>query len=178
MIAAQCKDPFGRLIAVGIVSLLFAQMAINCGMTIGVMPITGMTLPFVSYGGSSLITAWLMLGLLVNIAMRRPQYLARESFDFSEQALDQLGVRLLRLEMVDQALGFLELNRSLHEDSWNAHDRLGDAHAAHGDRASALECYRAASRRSPQRQQLLDKIKKMEVEDTPLRGDPHRTDTS
>ncbi|MCP3903653.1 MAG: FtsW/RodA/SpoVE family cell cycle protein [Planctomycetes bacterium] len=80
--AAQCKDPFGRLLAVGLVATIFAQMVINTGMTIGVMPITGITLPFVSYGGSSLVSAWLMTGLLLNVGMRRPLYLAKESFEF------------------------------------------------------------------------------------------------
>ncbi len=82
VIAAQCKDPFGRLVPVGLVTVFFSQMAINTGMTIGVMPITGMTLPFVSAGGSSLVSAWIMIGLLVNIAMRRQRYRAREAFDF------------------------------------------------------------------------------------------------
>ncbi len=82
LIAAQCKDPFGRLVPVGIVAILFAQMTINTGMTIGVMPITGMTLPFVSYGGSSLVSGWIMVGLLLNIAMRRARYLAPEAFEF------------------------------------------------------------------------------------------------
>ncbi len=82
LIAAQCKDPFGRLVSVGLVAVLFSQMAINTGMTIGIMPITGMTLPFVSAGGSSLVSAWIMVGLLVNIAMRRQRYLAKEAFDF------------------------------------------------------------------------------------------------
>ncbi|MHC4414638.1 MAG: FtsW/RodA/SpoVE family cell cycle protein [Planctomycetota bacterium] len=82
MIAAQCKDPYGRLVPVGIVAVIFSQMTINTGMTIGVMPITGMTLPFVSYGGSSLVAAWIMVGLLLSIAMRRARYLAREAFDF------------------------------------------------------------------------------------------------
>ena len=84
--AAQCKDPFGRLVAVGIVAVLFSQMTINVGMTIGLLPITGMTLPFVSYGGSSLITAWIMIGLLLNIALRRPHFLARESFEFADES--------------------------------------------------------------------------------------------
>jgi cell division protein FtsW (lipid II flippase) len=83
--AGQCKDPFGRLVAVGIVAILFAQMTINTGMTLGLMPITGMTLPFVSYGGSSLVSGWIMVGLLLNIALRRPRYLARESFEFDEE---------------------------------------------------------------------------------------------
>ena len=82
IIAGQCKDPYGRLVCVGLVAVLFSQMAINTGMTIGIMPITGMTLPFVSAGGSSLVSAWIMVGLLLNIAMRRQRYLAREAFNF------------------------------------------------------------------------------------------------
>ena len=82
VIAAQCKDPFGRLVPVGLVAMFFSQMAINTGMSIGLMPITGMTLPFVSAGGSSLVSAWIMVGLLLNIAMRRQRYLAREAFNF------------------------------------------------------------------------------------------------
>jgi rod shape determining protein RodA len=89
MIASQCKDPFGRLVAVGIVAVLLAQMTINTGMTIGLLPITGMTLPFVSYGGSSLVTCWVMIGLLLNIAMRRPRYLARHSFEFDAPRNDK-----------------------------------------------------------------------------------------
>jgi cell division protein FtsW (lipid II flippase) len=85
-IAAQGKDPFGRLVPVGITAAIFAQMTINTGMVIGVMPITGMTLPFVSYGGSSLVSAWIMVGLLLNIAMRRQRYLAREAFEFGDEA--------------------------------------------------------------------------------------------
>lgn len=84
--AGQSKDPFGRLVAVGVVAMIISQMTINTGMTIGVLPITGLTLPFISYGGSSLVVAWLMVGLLLNIALRRPQYLARKSFEFDERA--------------------------------------------------------------------------------------------
>ena len=65
-------------------------MTVNTGMTIGLMPITGMTLPFVSYGGSSVVTAWIMVGLLLNIGMRRPRYLAREAFDFDETDDEQI----------------------------------------------------------------------------------------
>jgi cell division protein FtsW (lipid II flippase) len=85
LIAAQSRDPFGRLVPVGIVAVLFSQVAINTGMTIGLAPITGMTLPFVSYGGSSLVSAWVMVGLLLNIAMRRARYLAPEAFDFDSE---------------------------------------------------------------------------------------------
>ncbi len=85
LVAAQCKDPFGRLVPVGIVAVLFSQMTINSGMTIGLLPITGMTLPFVSYGGSSLVSAWIMIGLLLNIAVRRRRYLAPEAFEFDDE---------------------------------------------------------------------------------------------
>jgi cell division protein FtsW (lipid II flippase) len=84
--AGLTKDPFARLVAVGIVAALFAQMTINTGMNIGLLPITGMTLPFVSYGGSSMVTAWMMVGLLLSIAMRRSQYMARQSFEFDDEA--------------------------------------------------------------------------------------------
>lgn len=80
--AGLCKDPFGRLVAVGIVAALFAQMCINTGMTVGLLPITGLPLPFVSYGGSSMVATWLMVGLLFNIALRRSKHLARQSFEF------------------------------------------------------------------------------------------------
>lgn len=82
LVAGASKDPFGRLVAVGLVTLIFAQMVINTGMTIGLLPITGMTLPFVSSGGTSLVTGWLMVGLLLNIGLRRAPYMTREAFDF------------------------------------------------------------------------------------------------
>lgn len=80
--AGLCRDPFGRLVCVGFVAIVFAQMTINIGMTIGLLPITGMTLPFVSYGGSSLVAVWMMTGILFNIGLRRPRFLERESFEF------------------------------------------------------------------------------------------------
>jgi rod shape determining protein RodA len=70
-IAALAGDPFGALIATGVVSMLVFQTFINVGMTIGIMPITGIPLPFVSYGGSSLIANFLAIGLLENVHMRR-----------------------------------------------------------------------------------------------------------
>jgi len=82
--AAGTREPFGRLVAVGIVVLLAAQLIINAGMTVGLMPITGMTLPFVSYGGSSLVSSFVALGLLLNIAMRKPMIMYDEPFEFSD----------------------------------------------------------------------------------------------
>lgn len=83
-IAATTNDPFGRLLAGGVVGLLAAQLFINVGMTMGLMPITGMTLPLVSYGGSSLLVNCFALGLLVNVAQRRPILLSRRPFEHKE----------------------------------------------------------------------------------------------
>ena len=77
LVAAFARDLFGRLLATGLVTLLLAQMAINTGMTIGLLPITGMTLPFVSAGGASLVTAWMIIGLVLNVGLRRPRRMER-----------------------------------------------------------------------------------------------------
>jgi rod shape determining protein RodA len=70
-IAAGAKDVFGTLVAGGIAGMLTLQVFVNVGMTIGIMPVTGLPLPFVSYGGTSLIVWFTMIGLLLNIHMRR-----------------------------------------------------------------------------------------------------------
>jgi len=70
-IAALARDRFGALIACGIVAMFVFQTFINIGMDIGIMPITGIPLPFVSYGGSSLISSFIAIGLLESIHMRR-----------------------------------------------------------------------------------------------------------
>jgi rod shape determining protein RodA len=70
-IAMLSKDKFGTYLAAGIASMFAIQMFVNIGMTIGIMPITGIPLPFVSYGGSSLIANYIAVGLLLNIHMRR-----------------------------------------------------------------------------------------------------------
>ncbi len=70
-IALLSKDPFGTFIATGVATMLAIQVFVNIGMTIGIMPITGIPLPFVSYGGSSLLTNCAAVGLLLNVHMRR-----------------------------------------------------------------------------------------------------------
>ena len=70
-IAMMSKDLFGTLLAAGVVAMIAFQMFVNIGMTIGVSPITGIPLPFVSYGGSSLITTYAATGILLNVHMRR-----------------------------------------------------------------------------------------------------------
>jgi cell division protein FtsW (lipid II flippase) len=89
LVAAQCREAFSRLVAVGATTLLLAQMVVNTGMTIGVMPITGMTLPFVSAGGSSLVAVWLLVGMILNVGLRPPSRLWRESFEFGPE--DDVG---------------------------------------------------------------------------------------
>jgi len=84
MIAAGTHEPFGRLIAVGIVALIAAQLVINTGMTVGLMPITGLTLPLVSYGGSSVVTVCIALGMLMNVALRPGYEVAGEPFRYAE----------------------------------------------------------------------------------------------
>lgn len=81
--AAMSRDPFGRLVVVGAVSLVATQATINIGMTVGLLPITGMTLPFVSYGGSSLVASWLLVGLVLAVGLQRPRSLERPSFEFA-----------------------------------------------------------------------------------------------
>jgi rod shape determining protein RodA len=65
------KDPFGTYVAAGLASMFAIQMFVNVGMVIGIMPITGIPLPFVSYGGSSMIANFMGIGMLLNIHMRR-----------------------------------------------------------------------------------------------------------
>ncbi|MFP4497187.1 MAG: rod shape-determining protein RodA [Vulcanimicrobiota bacterium] len=73
-IASNAKDSQGTLIAVGIAAMFFFQIFINIGMTIGIMPVTGIPLPFLSYGGSSLITNMIAIGLLLNIHFQKESF--------------------------------------------------------------------------------------------------------
>jgi rod shape determining protein RodA len=70
-IAIMAKDLFGTLLASGVVAIMTLQVFVNVGMTVGIMPVTGLPLPFVSYGGTSLIVWFAMVGLLLNVHMRR-----------------------------------------------------------------------------------------------------------
>lgn len=70
-IAMEAKDPFGAYVVAGVVGMLTFQVFENIGMTIQLMPITGIPLPFISYGGSSLITNFLIIGVVLNIGMRK-----------------------------------------------------------------------------------------------------------
>ncbi|TCO79979.1 rod shape-determining protein RodA [Marinisporobacter balticus] len=70
-IAKNAKDVYGSLIVIGITSMFAFQIFENIGMTMGIMPVTGVTLPFLSYGGSSLLTNMIAIGIVLNIGMRR-----------------------------------------------------------------------------------------------------------
>ncbi|MBW1765181.1 MAG: FtsW/RodA/SpoVE family cell cycle protein, partial [Deltaproteobacteria bacterium] len=70
-IAKSSKDRFGTIFSIGIASIIFWQLVINVGMTIGLMPVVGIPLPLLSYGGSSVVTTMLGIGILMNISMRR-----------------------------------------------------------------------------------------------------------
>ncbi|MCB1250965.1 MAG: rod shape-determining protein RodA [Acidimicrobiales bacterium] len=69
--ALLARDPFGRLICTGVLSFLVFQVFENAGMTMGIMPVTGIPLPLVSYGGSSIATTLVALGLVLNVHMHR-----------------------------------------------------------------------------------------------------------
>lgn len=77
-IASNHSDPFGRLLAIGIVAMFAVEVFENISMTVGLMPITGLTLPLVSYGGSSLLVSLMAVGLLNNVGRSRPFTLAKK----------------------------------------------------------------------------------------------------
>lgn len=70
-IAYNCRDSFGTIMVVGLVALFFWEGVINMGMVMGLLPVVGMPLPFISYGGSSMLTIMIAVGLMLNISSRR-----------------------------------------------------------------------------------------------------------
>lgn len=75
------RDKFGELICIGVLSMMGIQIFINIGMNIGILPITGITLPLLSYGGSSLVSILICLGLVASVAKISPRKRTVESFD-------------------------------------------------------------------------------------------------
>ena len=73
-IARKTRNTFAGNVAIGLTAVIGFQMAVNIGMTLGVMPVTGLPLPFVSYGGSSMLLSWLALGILLAINSRWFEY--------------------------------------------------------------------------------------------------------
>ncbi len=74
-VAQKARDNYGRLVVTGIVAMFFFHILENIGMTMGVMPITGIPLPFVSYGGSSMVASLIGIGLVINVNLRRKKIL-------------------------------------------------------------------------------------------------------
>lgn len=70
-VAHSCREPFGILLSGGITALLFWEVLVNVGMVMGLMPVVGVALPFISYGGSSVIIKMICIGVLLNVSMRR-----------------------------------------------------------------------------------------------------------
>lgn len=71
-IARETTELYGTIVAAGIVAWFAFQSFENIGMTLGIMPVTGLPLPFVSYGGSSMFVVWVAVGLLQSIRVQRP----------------------------------------------------------------------------------------------------------
>jgi len=69
-VAKNARDDYGQLVVSGITAMFFFHIVENIGMTIGLMPITGITLPLISYGGSSMLTSLIAIGLVININLR------------------------------------------------------------------------------------------------------------
>ena len=70
-IAHNCRDSFGILLVVGLLTIIFWEIFINIGMVMGLMPVVGVPLPLISYGGSSTLTIMIAIGLMLNVSMRR-----------------------------------------------------------------------------------------------------------
>jgi rod shape determining protein RodA len=73
-VASQARDRLGQLLAVGVVTLLFSHVFINIGMNIRLMPVTGIPLPLLSYGGSSVVCSLIAIGVLHNVHIYRKSY--------------------------------------------------------------------------------------------------------
>ena len=71
--AYRAKDEFGRLLALGITAMFFVYFSVNIGMTLGMMPVVGVPLPFISYGGTALLSNFIAAGILINVRTRRFQ---------------------------------------------------------------------------------------------------------
>ncbi len=74
LIATQTRDPFGRLLIIGLVTMLWFHVMVNIGMTMGLMPVVGLPLPFLSYGGSWTLTCLVAVGIILSVGVRRSLY--------------------------------------------------------------------------------------------------------
>jgi cell division protein FtsW (lipid II flippase) len=79
-VASATRDPFARLVVVGIVALVMTEALVNAAMSVGLAPVTGLTLPLVSYGGSSMLMHALAVGVVINVGLRPGYDLGSEPF--------------------------------------------------------------------------------------------------
>jgi rod shape determining protein RodA len=76
--AYRVREPSGRLLVVGVFALFATQIVVNLGMTVGLLPVVGVTLPFLSYGGSSLLTSFLAVGMVLSVGVESPIEFGRD----------------------------------------------------------------------------------------------------
>ncbi|NLE38631.1 MAG: rod shape-determining protein RodA [Pirellulaceae bacterium] len=84
LVASEAREPFGRLLVTGTMALFAVEVLINTGMTVGLLPITGLSLPLISYGGSGMVAHLTMLGLVMNVGSRPDYEMTKEPFRFVE----------------------------------------------------------------------------------------------
>ncbi len=84
------REPFARSLGIGVITLLATQVCISVAMSAGLMPITGMTLPFVSYGGSSVLCNFIAVAMLVSVSQHRPYLLTADPFVFTREHTEEL----------------------------------------------------------------------------------------
>jgi rod shape determining protein RodA len=84
-IAAKTREPFGRLLATGVAVLIGVEAVINTGMNVGLLPVTGLSLPMVSYGGSGLVAHAMAIGLLLNVGLHPGYEINNEPFRWSSE---------------------------------------------------------------------------------------------
>lgn len=89
-IASVTTEPFGRLLVGGLITCIAAQAVVSVAMTMGVLPVTGMTLPFVSYGGSSLLCNFIAVALVLSVSRHRPFLLTVHPFAFGREQTEML----------------------------------------------------------------------------------------
>jgi rod shape determining protein RodA len=122
-VATATIDPLGRLLASGVTALLATQATISIAMAMGLLPITGITLPFVSYGGSSYLTYAVAMALLISVSQHRPFILAVRPFEF-------LPVRRRLLLAEQERVGEPKAVKGVRADPTNRHEtrreRIGD----------------------------------------------------
>jgi cell division protein FtsW (lipid II flippase) len=82
VVAMETREPYGRLLAAGVAALLAVQVLVNTGVTVGLLPVTGLPLPLLSYGGSGVVVHCLALGLVLNVALRPGYEVTNEPFRY------------------------------------------------------------------------------------------------